>query len=350
MMNQEQSFANPETAYSGAVAGDRRPINTDPREQPQWQPMPMPGMARPPQQTNRSLRWLGVSVIMLVVIFGGLFSASLLLTHDITTTKAFTVGDAPKLVLTAHSSDIHIVRGPTNQITVVTRQQTFVGDNNQVPVHYDLSADTNTLTMTTDEQNPVTIGFGINRGIDFEVTVPQQTILSVQTSSGDITALGIEAPMSLTTSSGDITTDGGSGQVTLTATSGDIKASNLSGQMTLSTRSGDVTAINANATGSSSFQTSSGDVTFQGTLADGGSYTFHTSSGDVDMTLPGTAAFEFQAYTQSGDITSDFEEIAINSHSSQASALGTVGQKPANANYAQITAQTNSGDIRLQRY
>jgi hypothetical protein len=351
MNTQEPPFANPETAYPGTAAGDRRPINTDPREQPQWPPttMPLPGMAGQPPQVNHSWRWLGVSVIILVVIFGGLFSASLLLTRDVTTTRTFTVSASPRLVLTTSSSDIHIMTGPALQMTVVTHQHVFLGDNNEIPVHYEQSADKNTLTITTDEQNTITFGFAINQGIDFDVTVPQQTALTMQTSSGDITASGVHAPMSLTTSSGDITTDGGSGQISLTATSGDINASNLSGEMTLSTSSGDVTAINANATGSSSFQTSSGDITFQGMLANSGNYGFHASSGDITITLPGTAAFHIQATTQSGDLHSDFAGVQVLTSGSGAIANSTVGQTADGSPLAEIIAQTSSGDIRLNQ-
>ncbi len=346
MSNLEQHFADP-----GTVAGDRRPINTDPREQPQWPPatMSMPGMAQPPQQQVHSLRWLGISVILLVVIFGGLFSVRLLLTHTITTTKTFTMGNQPALALIAHSSDIHISSGASKQMTVVTRQQTFVGNNNTAPVHYAQSADRNMVTVTVDEQNPAPFGFGINPSLDFEVTVPPQTELRVQVSSGDITAEGVGGPMSLTASSGDITTDGGSGQVTLTTSSGDITASNISGQLTLSTRSGDVKAIDAAASGNSSFETSSGAITYEGTLADGGSYGFHTGSGDIDLTLPGNAIFHIEASTQSGDISSDFPGVAIQRINSGGLANGSTGQPPAGATIAQISAHTNSGDIDLRR-
>ncbi len=355
MNNQEQQFAN-----RAAMYGDPRPINTDPREQPGFMPsplntdpreqpywQPMPGIARPPQRGRSPLAWVGISIVILVVIFGGLATASVLLTRQVSATRTFAVGAQPRLVLTTNSGDVHIVRGAANQISVVAHMQVFVGDNSQIPVQYTLSSDSNTLTVNADEHDGFTFGFtSFNRGVDFDVTVPGQTALNVQNSSGDITSQGVTGQMSLTTSSGDVTTDGGSGQVTLTTSSGDIKASNISGVMTLSTSSGDVTASNASASGNSSFQTSSGDITYRGSLAPNGNYSFQDSSGDIDLTLPGDAAFQVvQASTDSGNIDSDFSGLNILRSSSGATASGSVGNAPS----AKITLRTSSGDIHLHK-
>jgi hypothetical protein len=355
MNDQQQGFANQATFY-----GDPRPINTDPREQPgytpptfntdpreqpQWQPMPAPIMARPPQQGRSPWFWMGVSVIILVVIFGGLASAGALLTHTITQTKTFNVGSRPGLILTNNSGDVHIVSGPAGQITVVARQRVFISSNDPLPVQYTLDSPGDTLTVSVDNSATFVL-FSGSSGVDFDVTVPSQTILNVQASSGDITAQGVTGRMSLTTSSGDITTNGGSSQIVLTTSSGDIKASNISGQINLTTSSGDVTATNASASGNSNFQTSSGDITYRGSLAPNGSATFSASSGDIDLTLPGNAAFQIvRASTDSGDITSDFPGVNVVSGGSGAVASGIVGSAP----YAQISLQTSSGDIHIHQ-
>jgi hypothetical protein len=352
---QEQQFVDP-----GTFSGDRRPINTDPREQPgymppaanfdpreqpQWQPTP-PVMAYPPQPAHSPWRWVGISAVLLVVIFGGLFTASALLTHEITSTKTFAVGNAPKLVVTANAGNVQIVNGPAGQISVVARQRAFSGDNGPIPVHYDLSSDGTTLTVSADQSSGgFTFGFSYY-SIDFDITAPAQTALDIHTDSGDITSNGVNGPMTLTTSSGNITTDGGSGQITLTTSSGDIKASNVSGQMTLSTSSGNVTAINASASGNSSFETSSGDITYNGSLAPKGTYSFRASSGDVTVTLPGDSALQVQASTDSGDISSDFSGVIVQrGDGSGATASGSSGSAP----YAQVTLTTSSGDIHLRQ-
>ncbi|HEY7348522.1 MAG TPA: DUF4097 family beta strand repeat-containing protein [Ktedonobacterales bacterium] len=354
MNNHEPGFADPAASY-----GDRRPINTDPREQPgfafpaanldpreqpRWQPMPAPIMARPPRQGRSPWAWMGVSVLILVIIFGGLASASVLLTHIITNSRTFTVGAQPTLRLSSNSGDIHIVSGPSQTISITARQRVFWGDNDPLPVHYQ-QTDANTLTVTVDERPTFSFLFSYNNGIDFDVTVPSQTSLEVHTDSGDITSTGVNGQIALTASSGDITTNGGSGQITLTTSSGDIEASNINGQMRLTTSSGDITAANANARGNSTFQTSSGDISFNGSLEPDGSYGFQASSGDIDLTLPNDAAFQVQATTDSGDISSDFSGVNVFPGSSGAVANGSVGSAP----YARITIQASSGDIYLHK-
>ncbi len=353
MTNQEQGFAEPATS-----SGDRRPINTDPREQrgfvpptinidpreqPQWQAGQPPIMTRPPYGGHGPWRWLGVSILILVVIFGGLATASLALRHATTETKTFTVGNQPKLILTNDSGDVHISSGPANQISIVARQHIFLGSS-QIPVQYDLSSDHNTLTISVNAG--FTFGFfHFNNDVDFDVTAPSQTALEVHTDSGSITSSGVSRQMTLTTDSGNITTDGGSGQVTLTTDSGSITASNISGRMTLKTDSGNITATNASASKSAIFHADSGSITYEGSLAPNGTYDFRTDSGNVSLTLPGDAAFQVQASTDSGSIDSAFSGVNVLSGDSGAQASGSTGSAP----FAHITIQTDSGSIHLHR-
>ncbi len=305
-----------------------------------------PMMARPPQQGHSPLAWLGISIVLLVVIFGGLATAAALLTHQVTTTKTFSVGNQPKLVVTSDAGYVHIVSGPAGQITVVARQHIFWGNNNQLPIRYEQSSDRNMVTVSVEQE--MTFGFfslNFREGIDFDVTVPSQTALNIHTHSGDITSSGITGQMTLGSDSGSITTDNGSGQVTLTTDSGSIHASNISGQMTLTTDSGSITVSNASASGSSTFHTDSGSITYEGTLAPNGTYDFMTDSGSIDVTLPGSAAFHVQANTDSGSIDSAFSEVTVLRGDSQGLASGTAGSAP----YAQITIETDSGDIRLHK-
>lgn len=352
-MNDQQQFTDPATSY-----GDRRPINTDPREQPQsasplvntdpreqprWQAGPQPFMAPPARRGRSPWFWLGLSALLLVLIFGSLATAAVLLTHDISATKRFAVGSQPRLVVTASSSDVHIVSGPANQISVVAHERVFLGNADQIPIQYDPSSDGNTLTISVGNEQPGFDFFNFNSGIDLDVTVPSQTALDIHTDSGNITSSGVNGQMSLTASSGDITTDGGSGQITLTASSGDIKASNISGQMTLRADSGSITVSNASASGNSTFQADSGDISYSGSLAPG-NYGFRADSGDINLTLPANSSFSVQATTDSGSISSDFSGVNVQQgNGSGALANGRVGSGP----YAQITMQASSGDIHL---
>jgi Putative adhesin len=332
MNSPEQSFAEP--MY-------------DPREVPEWRGKDFRLQTEGPEPPRGRSRWFwpGVSLLILVAIFGGLATADVALTHEVTTTKTVTIGSAPRLILTSQTGDVHVVDGPAGQIQVVMRQRVLQGNNHLLPVHFDLSPDGNTLTITSNQGPGVNINFfDYSTGVDFTISVPSQTALDIHTDSGDITSQGIDGQMTLTTSSGDVSTDGGAGQITLASSSGDISASNVSGHLQLSTSSGDIRATNASATADSTFHTDSGDITYLGTLAPSASFGFDTSSGDVRLTLPGSPSFQVRASTDSGSIDSQFSTVTVLSgDGSGAVANGIVGSPP----YAQISIQVSSGDIHL---
>ena len=342
-----------------------REMNSDPRERPGTpvynRDLPPRG-ARPGKGHSRWF-WLGASLLILALIYGGLATAGVLLTHDTTMSKVVPVGIAPKLILTLSDGSVHIVSGPEGQISVVMHQQVFAGNSNPIPAHFALSPDGTTLSITV-EQN-LSIGINVyDSSINFDIAAPQDTVLVIHTGSGNITANGINSSMTLGTSNGDISTNGGSvevalttsngnvtarnasGQITLASTSGDVSATNVSGTLALSTSSGNVSATNAAAIGDSSFETSNGDITYSGTLAPATHDEFHTSNGDVMLTLPSDAAFQIRASTSDGSIGSAFSTVIPEGGNlgTGAVAIGVSGSSP----YADISIQDGVGDIHLR--
>src|SRR5579862_4365139 len=126
MNSQQQGYATPGTSY-----GDQRPINTDPREQPQWQGMPPTSTAQPPQQGRAPWRWLGISVAILVVIFGGLYVTTNVLTNTVTESKSFAVGAQPTIVVNNGNGSVHIFNGPAGKVSVEAHKHVFLGDSDQ---------------------------------------------------------------------------------------------------------------------------------------------------------------------------------------------------------------------------
>jgi hypothetical protein len=319
----------------------------DSREAPEWQRQDLGFQADGPELTRGRNRWFwpGVSLLILVAIFGGLITTSVLLTHEVTTTKTLPVGSAPRLILTSQAGSVHIVAGSAGQIQVVMRQRLLQGNNHLTPVHFDLSTDGETLTISSNQEPEVNVDFiAFNSAVNFTISVPSQTALDIHTGSGDITSQGVEGQMALTTSSGDVTTDGGNGQITLATSSGSVSASNVSGRLQLSSSSGDVSATNASATSDSTFQTDSGDITYHGALAPSATFGFDTGSGSVSLTLPSSSSFQVRATTDSGSIDSEFSTVSVQSgDGSGAAANGMVGNPP----FAQINIQVSSGNIRL---
>ena len=362
------SYSEPDITEETAERERWREMNSDPRERP-GTPVynrDLPPSGAGPSKGHSRWFWLGVSLLILVLIYGGLATAGVLLTHDTTTSKVVEVGSAPKLILTLSDGSVHVVNGPDGQIGVVMHQQ-VVGNNNPIPTHFVLSPDGTTLSITVEQHFSIGINIGTNvydSGINFDIAAPQDTVLVIHTGSGDITANGINSSMTLETSNGDISTNGGSvevalttsngnvtarnasGQITLASTSGDVSATNVSGTLALSTSNGNVSATNTAATGDSSFETSNGDITYGGTLAPGTHDEFRTSDGDVSLTLPRDAAFQIRASTSDGSINSGFSTVIPDSGTpgTGAVAIGLSGSSP----YADISVQDGVGDIHLR--
>jgi hypothetical protein len=75
-----------------------------------------------------------------------------------------------------------------------------------------------------------------------------------------------------------------------------IDARTVSGDIVLE----DVRALEVHA------EAQAGDVTFDGTLEDGGSYGFFVHSGDVELTLPADASTDVSVSTFDGEFESEF--------------------------------------------
>ena len=199
------SYSEQDITEETAERDQWRGINSDPREQPGTpvHDRAIPPKGGRPRKGHSRWFWLGVSLVILALIYGGLATASVLLTHDTSTSRVLPVGSAPKLILTMSEGSVHVVSGPEGQISVVMHQQVFVGDNNPIPAHFAQSPDGNTLRITV-EQN-LSVGINVyDSGIDFDIVAPQETALLIHTASGDITASGINSQMTLGTSNGDI--------------------------------------------------------------------------------------------------------------------------------------------------
>ncbi|HEU5199899.1 MAG TPA: hypothetical protein VFU32_09690, partial [Ktedonobacterales bacterium] len=197
MSYQEQELRTPESAYR-----DRRPINTDPREQPQQSVGPFAGMGRPPQQRHSPWYWMIVGIVMVAVILGGLAVASLALTKTITETKTFAVGDQPTLVLSDGNGSVQVERGPAHQITIVAHKHVPSYQDDELQVQYRQDSTGNTVTVNADE-NGFSLGlFGFNIWANFDVTVPSQANVNIKTGNGSVDVHDISGQIALSSGNG----------------------------------------------------------------------------------------------------------------------------------------------------
>lgn len=197
-----------------------------------------------------------------------------------------------------------------------------------------------------------------------EVTVPYGTRVIVHGQSGDITLRGtrgavevhgqsgdvviddVNGRLDVNTLSGDITVGTVTGDVEIGSTSGDVKLTDVRGNIDVGTVSGDI-AMRGVTAKTVRAKTTSGDVSYDGTIDPSGRYDLATHSGDVRLHVPRDASAQLTVSTWNGEIDSDFPmtlqpgEHGIGASSSKRITFAIGGGA------ARITAETFSGDITV---
>ena len=214
-----------------------------------------------------------------------------------------------------------------------------------------------------------------NISISYEVVVPAETELRVQSGSGDQRVEGIRGPLEVSagsgglkisaigdrvhaeTGSGDIDIDRVKGNVHAKTGSGSIDANDIAGAFEGDSGSGHIN-LQQTAPGSVRVDTGSGGMelhgvrgsleakTGSGTIqADGsptGAWTVHTGSGGVELKLPSDAAFDLDAHTSSGSISID-QPHAVQGSVGRKEVRGRVG-----GGGVPVEIETGSGDIQIR--
>jgi len=165
----------------------------------------------------------------------------------------------------------------------------------------------------------------VNVSVNYTVSTPAGTRLTVNSISGSIRVSDIKGDVSANSISGTVRVANGgrisaaksvSGDVEIidTQTDGAIDVQSISGGVTLrkvSARRIDVGSVSGGVTVQDTqsdrveAHSVSGSVEFGGTLAKGGRYELNSHSGDVRVILSGATGFELEANSFSGTIHSD---------------------------------------------
>jgi hypothetical protein len=199
-----------------------------------------------------------------------------------------------------------------------------------------------------------------------EVTVPAGVRVTARSLNGDIGISGTGADVSVHTQNGDVRVENASGHVDFGTLSGDVTAAQLKGTVNANTVSGDVqlSDVTGNVTvesvsGSITLRrvtsqavdasTTSGDVSFDGSIDAAGRYAFSAHSGDVSLDIPANASAQLTVSTWSGSIDSDFPitlqpgEHDIGVATSKRFTFSIGGGE------ARVRAESFNGDISIHR-
>ena len=156
-------------------------------------------------------------------------------------------------------------------------------------------------TITVPRWMPVNLS-GTYLESTIEGTTAEVTVESVH---GNIRVVGGSGNVNLRSVEGVITVDKATGKLQATTINEGIRLTNVSGDVSAETTNGDIVIENAQTT-SLEVSTVNGDVTFNGTMRDGGSYRLTTHGGDLRVGLGGAPNATVFIRTFQGDFSADF--------------------------------------------
>jgi DUF4097 and DUF4098 domain-containing protein YvlB len=291
------------------------------------------------------------------------------------------VSDAASLVVRNSAGDITVTGGGVGEV-LVEAHKTAYGDS-QAEADADLAAldvqisqEGNAVTVSVAKPETV-LCMGMCRPdtVDFTLTVPEGTAVTVSTDSGDVAVAGTDGAADLSSSFGDIHVEQVAGALAARASSGRVTARAVQGgtvdlhsdfgdvglsearvgQVTLTTNSGGMTLTDVQASGAVTLQDDFGDIIFE--TGSSAALDVHAQSGKIrlsGLTVNGALT----AHSDFGDVTVtgvDAGSYSLSSNSGAVTADGVHGRVwvqddfgdilVRNAQEAVLDLNTNSGDV-----
>jgi len=196
--------------------------------------------------------------------------------------------------------------------------------------------------------------------IDFDITVPQAMGLTLSGTYADINVDGMQGSISAETVNGEVNVRGGKGNITLHSIQGsvtladasgrievnsvneNIELTNVSGEIKVETTNGEI-MLTAIQSASVDAGTINGDVLYQGTVTDGGSYSFGSHNGDITVSIPERSNVTITAATANGDIDASFP-LPMTSTTGKHRKTFKIG-----SGSARMELESFQGDINMRR-
>jgi DUF4097 and DUF4098 domain-containing protein YvlB len=295
------------------------------------------------------------------------------------TTKVVKLGQNGGLDLGNIAGDITVVRGGGSDTTieiVKTARGRDVADAKELLqiVQVEVTerngrAEVKTHYPSGDESRRLNRR-NVNVSVEYNVTTPAGTRLSINSISGGIKVTDIRGEVNANSISGDVRISGAGRVGTAKSISGTVEVidANVDGAMESTSVSGDVllrrvTARRLDATSVSgnikleevqcervTAHTTSGSVWFGGTLARSGRYELNSFSGEVRVLLSGNTGFEVRATSFSGEVRADIPiTMQGNTESERRKGRRTVLNGTYGDGSAVLDLQTFSGSIVIAK-
>lgn len=168
--------------------------------------------------------------------------------------------------------------------------------------------------------------------------------LKLQTTSGDIVVRDAQDDADLQTVSGDIEVMGNVGDLEAKTVSGDIKADEVTSSAELETVSGDI-VVTGEGVSALDCKLVSGDIRFEGSLAEKANVELQCHSGNIVIILPKGVSAEFDCETFSGGISNEF---GVEAEKKSKHGPGRILRYEQGGGDADVELKTFSGNISIK--
>ena len=235
--------------------------------------------------------------------------------------QSFTVTKGGRLELAISGGDIRITGWEKNEVAVKT-----MGIDEEDLQSLKMSQNGNTVRVRFHPS-------GGSSDVHFDISVPSQFDLDVQTSGGDIEIAGpLAGDLRGTTSGGNIRLGDLGGSIELSTAGGDIQAGGIKGVLKLRTSGGDIRIKNVSE--EADVSTSGGDITVEQA---GKQLRARTSGGNVRI---GDVGGDANASTSGGNV----EVGSVSGSASLSTSGGDIDLKSASGT---VKASSSGGDLKL---
>ena len=229
------------------------------------------------------------------------------------------VKSGDKLILDADEGDIHISGTDGQEMTVHIYQKGSEEYISKYRVSFDQAGDIVTI-RGRHERKFFHFFDDISYGVRYEIQLPKDFNLNIQTSGGDLHVETVNGTIRGETSGGDVDGENLDGKVSLSTSGGNMKLYHSRGDIVLETSGGDIACDDV--IGTMHVETSGGNIKFtkadgelHGTtsggnirveLASNKGVDLSTSGGNVVVSLPKSIAANVNAETTGGEVSCDF--------------------------------------------
>lgn len=181
---------------------------------------------------------------------------------------------------------------------------------------------------------------GVSADIDVKDVGGERVYVNTVSGEADVSTTARE--VEVRTVSGDAQLESDSLRTTLNTVSGDLTASGPVGELDITTVSGDV-ELRASDLSRARFETVSGDLELDVSLAKNARIQVESLSGDLDLFLPEDHTASCEAQSFSGNIRSDFGQVTNEKYGPKKSLDYQVGDGD-----GRIRIESFSGDVRIR--